>query len=673
MSSLAGMDLGMWLLWLGLAAFTLGMVVLMWTRWGQYRPLSKCLMLSVLAHALMAGYAANVEILGKPDLPVGSPVMQVGLDEGPGQWPGGSGQATSGDASQGKPWESLVHDPAAAPPLADPQRQDATPPMEIKRQAVSPGASLLGAPSLDHLATGPTAPLEPEQPALAKAAEPRLAPVEAVAEIDVPQAQERKTPAPAGPDDQPLARRDAPSDAPESSLKKSAGENPPGSLQAIPSLPQVTETGRDTEAVGALATVPDTLTSSGGSGSGSSFDAGYSGVSTATSGIAAVAGQSPRIPAPVGAVLSGGAEGAGLVPGAYQLRTAPNRGQIAAQHGGSPQTEAAVRAALKWLAENQGADGQWIARQHGAGQERLVLGRNRHNAGIEADTGVTGLALLAFLASGHTHRQGDYHDNVRRGLEFLLAIQAADGNLSGQADTFARMYCHAMAAFAMSEDYGMTRDSRLHEPVRRAVGYTLAAQHPTTGGWRYRPADPGDTSQFGWQLMVLKSAELAGIPIPETTRQGMLRYLNSVASGNHGGLASYRPGEQISRTMTAEALVCWQFLGLARDHPAASEAAEYLAGQLPGDGGKPNLYYWYYGTLAMYQWQGPHWPRWNEALQTALVKSQRTTGSLAGSWDTDTVWGGYGGRVYTTAMAALCLEVYYRYLPLYARATPMPR
>ena len=38
---------------------------------------------------------------------------------------------------------------------------------------------------------------------------------------------------------------------------------------------------------------------------------------------------------------------------------------------------------------------------------------------------------------------------------------------------------------------------------------------------------------------------------------------------------------------------------------------------------------------------------------------------MAGSWDPICIWGGYGGRVYSTAMSALCLEVYYRFLPLY--------
>ena len=116
--------------------------------------------------------------------------------------------------------------------------------------------------------------------------------------------------------------------------------------------------------------------------------------------------------------------------------------------------------------------------------------------------------------------------------------------------------------------------------------------------------------------------------------------------------------------MTAEALVCRQFLGMARDNPAGDEAGEYISADLPRTD-RINLYYWYYATLGMYQLQGEPWQRWNEALQTTLVNRQRTDGDLAGSWDPECIWGGYGGRVYSTALSTLCLEVYYRYLPLY--------
>jgi hypothetical protein len=228
------------------------------------------------------------------------------------------------------------------------------------------------------------------------------------------------------------------------------------------------------------------------------------------------------------------------------------------------------------------------------------------------------------------------------------------------------MYSHAIATFALSEDYGMTHDPELDQPVRRAIAYTVSSQDAFGGGWRYSPGDAGDTSQLGWQFMALKSADLAGIPLSGQTRQGITRYLNSVASGEHGGLASYRPSQAPTRTMTAEALVCWQFLGLAHDHPAGAEAANFVLEALP-NAGQPNYYYWYYGTLATFQLQGELWHKWNSAVATRLVNLQQKDSPLAGAWEPDTVWGGYGGRIYSTALATLCLEVYYRYLPVYGQ------
>jgi hypothetical protein len=350
-----------------------------------------------------------------------------------------------------------------------------------------------------------------------------------------------------------------------------------------------------------------------------------------------------------------------------KLRVAPDRERQAELRGGTASSEAAVTAALQWLAENQSADGRWIASQFGSGRELRTLGQERPGAGAKADSGVTGLALLAFLGAGHTHLHGQYQQTVQRGLAFLRRVQRPDGSLGGNANAYELMYCHGMATIALSEAYALTRDPQLDLPVRRAVAYTLNAQHPGTGGWRYRPGDLGDTSQLGWQLMALKSAEMAGIAVPVRVRDGMVRYLRSVASGEHGGLTSYRPGELPSRTMTAEALTCRQFLGLPPDEAAGAEAAAYLVEELPS-AERPNVYYWYYATLALYRMQGDAWRQWNEALQPALVSQQRDDNDLAGSWDPDPVWGGYGGRVYSTALSALCLEVYYRYLPLHIEA-----
>ena len=187
---------------------------------------------------------------------------------------------------------------------------------------------------------------------------------------------------------------------------------------------------------------------------------------------------------------------------------------------------------------------------------------------------------------------------------------------------------------------------------------------PVLGGWRYQPGDVGDMSQFGWQVMSLRSAELAGIEIPVATRDGMVRFLRKGSSGQHGGLAAYRVGERPSPTMTAEALACRYFLRVPTSTASVNEATDLIQLDLPGTG-QVNLYYWYYATMALFHGQAPGWERWNEALQDQLLGSQRRSGQLGGSWDPDCVWGGYGGRVYSTAMATLCLEVYYRYLPLF--------
>jgi len=354
------------------------------------------------------------------------------------------------------------------------------------------------------------------------------------------------------------------------------------------------------------------------------------------------------------------------VPEIYRLRTAPDRAGQAASLGSNPRCEAAVAAALKWLAANQEPDGRWNARKHGGGRETMEAGRDRLGAGGSADTAVTGLALLAFTASGNTHRDGPHQPAVRGGLQYLLRCQGQDGNLAGQAETFEFMYCHGMATLAVAELFGMTGDEDLREPLTRAVAYTLAVQDPIGGGWRYRFREPGDTSQFGWQIMALKSAQVAGIRIPEQAWHRAALFLDTVSAGNYRGLAAYRPGEPVTRPMTAEALVCRVFLGLAPDTPTAREAGDSLLAEIPGEG-YPNLYYWYYGTLGMFQLRGAYWDRWTKALQQTLLTTQRTAGPLAGSWDPNTRWDSYGGRVYSTALSALCLESFYRFLPFRGR------
>lgn len=378
--------------------------------------------------------------------------------------------------------------------------------------------------------------------------------------------------------------------------------------------------------------------------------------------------------------------GRSSVPATYRLRSLARRKEVARKYGGTEESEQSVEASLRWLALHQNAQGYWDPDGFGVhcseqdqcdGPAGTVLHGSElrtnveRRAGLRADSGVTALTILAFLGAGYTHEEGQYAEQVDRALRWLVQQQQPDGFLGGEATHYARMYCHAMATYAVAEAYGMqsdpTSDTRLREPLARAVAYIVDRQNPDDGGWRYTEGLAGDMSMFGWQLMALKSAEIAGVQSPEAVKQGMIKFLKDRSLGESNGLAAYRltvPRLPPTPSMTAEALFCKQILGISRTNPASVEAVEYLLENLPRRS-ELNLYYWYYGTLAMYQYGGQPWRDWNESLRDTLVADQRTTGHAAGSWDPTGPWGPHGGRIYATVVSTLCLEVYYRFLPLY--------
>lgn len=324
--------------------------------------------------------------------------------------------------------------------------------------------------------------------------------------------------------------------------------------------------------------------------------------------------------------------------------------------GGSVKTEAAVDAALRYLAQSQRADGAWDPNTTGAGEERSPLGENRGGAGRRSETAITGLALLALMGAGNTHQRGEYADEVYAGLAYLIKTQRRDGSLSGDSSVYAATYCHGIAALAMCEAAAITKDPSAMTGAQRSIQFTHRMQHPSTGGWRYTPGDPGDLSQLGWQAMVLDAGHRAKLSVEQRSVSAMQRFVRSVRTGRAGGLASYRPGEAPSRTMTAEALATRLLIGDAVPQAEIDEAEKYMLQQLPG-AGQDNYYYWYYATLALHQLQDDAWETWNHSLQRRLLITQNSDGS----WPTSSVWGGYGGKVYSTAMATLCLETYYRH------------
>jgi len=387
-------------------------------------------------------------------------------------------------------------------------------------------------------------------------------------------------------------------------------------------------------------------------------------------------------PSPALADLAGPASGRNLseVPRFYRSRLDANRTVLAQRSGANTASEQAVERALDWLARHQDADGRWDGGTARYEDGTAVQGDDDFTvhcppgqtcfgecAYWEADTALTGLSLLTYLGAGYTHKDGKFATTVGNGLDFLLAQQKSDGDLRGPSKAVG-MYCHAMATLALCEAYALSLDDRLRDPAERAVSFLDRGRAQDGQAWRYEPSAPvGDTSILGWVVMALKSAREVGLRVPDQTGvgRGMLLWLDRVATGQDRGLARYQPPDPVTATMTAEAWVCRQFLGVGGPGASSTEAAAYLM-QHESDKGDTNYYYWYYGTLAMYQHGGQPWTRWNGRIRDRVVKLQRSSGHQSGSWDPDdSMYGAKGGRIYCTTLAALTLEVYYRYLRLY--------
>lgn len=359
----------------------------------------------------------------------------------------------------------------------------------------------------------------------------------------------------------------------------------------------------------------------------------------------------------------------------YAARSEPNRQELVRQLGGDAQTEQAVMRALAWLAAHQSQDGRWAARgfdDH--------CGQCGGAAQFDADVATTSLALLCFLAADHTHvKPGPYRHQVEKALAWLLMQQKPDGDLR-RGET---MYSHGIATIVLAEVYGMTGDEWFAQPVKSAVDFVARARHGATpqsrqpysaevvshlgsGGWRYRPGQFGDTSVLGWQVMALISAKRAGIDVPQEALQAAADWMEQVDQSNHKGLYSYQPNQRPTPSMTAEGMYVQQLLGRSRDELCMRNSADYIIQHLPQWSSEPNTYYWYYATLALIQHQGEHWQQWNAAMKRELLANQCVSGPAAGSWDPVDKWSIVGGRIYQTALCTLSLEVYYRYLPMYA-------
>ncbi|MCC7192632.1 MAG: terpene cyclase/mutase family protein [Phycisphaeraceae bacterium] len=325
------------------------------------------------------------------------------------------------------------------------------------------------------------------------------------------------------------------------------------------------------------------------------------------------------------------------------LLTLPSRAAPAADADGAlpdpremERVEASIDKALEYLRKHQQPDGSWPS------------SGNRE--------GINAFCLLAFLGRGHEPGRGPYKDVVDRAVTHLLSVQIDTGFFPVQ------MYDHGLCTLALTEAYGFIPSPSLRKQIQKAVDLIVKSQN-AAGGWRYnpQPAD-ADLSVTVMQIVALRSAQNARLEVPQTTIDNAIKYVKMLAAPAGGfGYASPSAGPATSAggTLSLQLLGQW-------DDPKTLKGLDYMktnrAAYAPGQAWF--FYANYYAMQAHFQAGGDYWADWHPKVRDALLTTQAEDGSWPGQAEQ-----AYNGpaQCYSTAVGAMCLEVYLHYLPAYQR------
>lgn len=311
-----------------------------------------------------------------------------------------------------------------------------------------------------------------------------------------------------------------------------------------------------------------------------------------------------------------------------------------------PEVDTVYERGLDFLSSTQSEDGSWRSR---------------------SEHGITGLCLMAFLASGEDPNFGRYRTNVKRAVRSIIRGQNKDSGFYPSS-----MYHHGFAMLALAEAYGVVDEATLWDGTeekgeRRSIAKSLenaialaksSQETNRWGGWRYTPTSTdADTSVTGSMLMGLLACRNAGIVVPDEMIETALTYMQrSTASSGFvaysGGIGG--GGESMARSAVATLVYA---VGHKRDWEEYEAALGHISDKLEHKDSAHPHYFSYYMAQALFQGDSAAWERWNRNTARTLADQQSTKGSFDGSY----------GEAYGTAMSLLALALNYRFLPIYER------
>ena len=297
----------------------------------------------------------------------------------------------------------------------------------------------------------------------------------------------------------------------------------------------------------------------------------------------------------------------------------------------------AVARALEWLARNQEPNGRWDASRHGGG---------------DTDPAVTGLALMTLMSGGNTEARGKYSENIRRGIAWLLEQQADNGQIGAGSDSTVLLN-HPIAAAALAQARLLSR-SDAGEAVENAAEFTVHELNEFHSRGVRLGDPPPPPYMLAWYAMQMKSIGVMGI---QASDEWQVADKLLFERKDTLGAASPDPREYPGREGTAGSLYCRMWMTrLWRGDPAFVAAARYLVKLPPRTSGERDYQYFWFANHVLWNAGGPIWHEWRQKGLADLLSTQVTEGQAAGTWNPAGPGGEAGGRVFSTALAAMCFE-----------------
>lgn len=297
---------------------------------------------------------------------------------------------------------------------------------------------------------------------------------------------------------------------------------------------------------------------------------------------------------------------------------------------------------LEYLRSQQNSDGSF--------------GRGRYAKHIA----ITALCGLAFMADGNLPGRGEYGEEVRKAMEFVLEHSQESGLLASEGSN-GPMYGHGFGALFLGEIYGMNpEDKRVRDALVKAVDLIVGTQNDE-GGWRYNPVPyDADVSVTICQVMALRSARNAGIKVPKQTIDRAVEYVRKCQNPDGGFKYMLQAGGS-AWPRTAAAVATLYYAGIYEDDSIDRGLQYLMRNAFPGGGaaGQAHFYYGhYYAVQAMYLSGGDNWEKWWPAARDELIARQ----SANGGWLDSHTQG-----CDASAMALIVLQMPKRYLPIFQR------